>query len=360
MDNPLDSDGPVIFVKDMSDFRKTANILIVDDVPINLSILAQTLRDAGLTVWVATSGNKAIEQLVHALPDLILLDIQMPGIDGLETCAKLKANPRTKDIPVIFMTALGEQASKVEGLSLGAVDYITKPLQEAEVLARVMVHLNIRKLTQNLQREIDERKRVEAELAQANATLQRLAHIDGLTQVANRYRFDQDLDQAWRRLQRDQEPLSLILCDVDYFKPFNDRYGHQAGDDCLRQVAKAIQNAVNRPDDLVARYGGEEFAVVLPATPALGAKQIAIAISAEVLKLQIPHDISTVSQYITLSLGVATVIPNPEQTLDTLIELTDRALYRAKSEGRNMYCQQDFSQKPSTLSCSPSPSESFL
>lgn len=328
----------------MSQSPQRANILIVDDVPTNLSILAQTLREQGFTVWVATSGDAALQQLSHALPDLILLDIQMPGKDGLETCATLKADQRTQDIPVIFMTALSEQVNKIQGLALGAVDYITKPFHEAEVLARVKVHLSLRELTLNLQQEIEERKRVEAELARANASLHRLAHIDGLTQVANRYRFDQDLEQAWRRLQREDQPLSLILCDVDYFKLFNDHYGHQAGDDCLQQVAKAIQNAVHRPDDLVARYGGEEFAVVLPSTSAQGAAQIAMAIFAEVLKLQIPHEWSSASQHITLSLGMATIIPDSEQTADTLIELTDKALYRAKAEGRNTYCHHDLTQ----------------
>ncbi len=328
----------------MSQSPQTANILIVDDVPTNLSILAQTLREQGFTVWVATSGDAALQQLSHALPDLILLDIQMPGKDGLETCATLKTNQRTQDIPVIFMSALNEQVHKVKGLSLGAVDYITKPFHEAEVLARVKVHLSLRELTLNLQREIEERKRVEAELAKANTALHRLAHIDGLTQVANRYRFDQELGQAWRRLHREDQPLSLILCDVDYFKLFNDHYGHQAGDDCLQQVAKAIQNAVHRPDDLVARYGGEEFAVILPSTSAQGAAQIATAICAEVLKLQIPHKFSSVSQYVTLSLGMATISPHSEQTADMLIELADKALYRAKATGRNTYCHHDLTQ----------------
>lgn len=352
---PLASTSPVLLSKAMPDSPKPSNILIVDDVPTNLTILAQTLRDQGFTVWVATSGNAALKQLAHGLPDLILLDIQMPGMNGLETCAKLKADLRTQDIPVIFMSALSEQANKVEGLSLGAVDYITKPFQEAEVLARVKVHLSIRELTQNLQREIEERKRVEAELAKANASLHRLAHIDGLTQVANRYRFDQDMEQVWRRLQRDHEPLSLILCDVDYFKLFNDHYGHQVGDDCLRQVALAIQKAVHRPDDLVARYGGEEFAIVLPSTHAQGAEQVALGILSKIAELNIPHEFSTVSPQITLSLGIATVIPKSEQSLDGLIELTDKALYRAKEEGRNTYCHHDCSQSPPSLSCSPSP-----
>lgn len=351
----MTSTSPSPLAKAMSEFPQTATVLIVDDVPTNLTILAQTLRDQGFTVWVATSGIAALQQLAHGLPDLILLDIQMPGMDGLETCTQLKADLRTQDIPIIFMTALSEQANKVEGLSLGAVDYITKPFQEAEVLARVKVHLSLRELTRNLQREIEERKRVEAELAQANASLHRLAHIDGLTQVANRYRFDQDMKQLWRRLQREQKPLSLILCDVDYFKRFNDRYGHQVGDDCLRQVANAIQNAVHRPDDLVARYGGEEFAIVLPSTHAQGAERVAIAILSNVLALKIPHEASVVSPQITLSLGIATIIPHPDQSLDALIELTDKALYRAKKEGRNTYCHHDLSQNPPTLSCSLSP-----
>jgi diguanylate cyclase (GGDEF)-like protein len=173
------------------------------------------------------------------------------------------------------------------------------------------------------------------QLEAANQELQRLASIDGLTQVANRRRFDEYLDAEWRRLGREQKPLSLILCDLDYFKVYNDTYGHLAGDSCLQQVAAVLRHSLKRPADLVARYGGEEFALILPNTDARGAVLVAETIRQGVRGLEIPHAKSPVSQYVTLSLGVATSVPTPEATPDQLIITADEALYQAKAEGRD-------------------------
>jgi two-component system, cell cycle response regulator len=168
--------------------------------------------------------------------------------------------------------------------------------------------------------------------------LQRLANIDGLTQIPNRRCFDRVLQQEWKRLRREQAPLSLILCDIDFFKLYNDHYGHLAGDDCLKQVAQAIQQSVHRPADLAARYGGEEFAVILPGTSAEGAFQVAAQIQAALAKLSLPHGRSLVSRTVTVSMGVATLTPALEFSPEELIGAADRALYSAKSEGRNQYC----------------------
>ena len=310
-------------------------ILIVDDNPTNLSVLSQTLKSAGFKVRVAMDGESAIEQVQEELPELILLDVQMPGIDGFETCARLKANPATADLPIIFITARADVESKIQGLSAGAVDYVTKPFQYEEVLARVRVHLQLRFLTRKVQEQA-------IALQQANHELQRLAHLDGLTQVANRRQFDRYFTQEWSRLAREQQPLSLILCDIDYFKPYNDYYGHQAGDACLQQVAQMLDRSVRRPADLVARYGGEEFAVILPNTPGEGASRVCQILQSAISKLEIIHGRSPISPYVTVSLGVSCRVPSHEVEAASLIAAADRALYAAKAQGRDRYCLETF------------------
>jgi diguanylate cyclase (GGDEF)-like protein len=310
-------------------------ILIVDDNPTNLSVLSIALKAAGYKIRVAMDGESAIEQVQEDAPELILLDVQMPGIDGFETCIRLKKIPLTQDIPIIFITASIDLENKVKGLSVGAVDYITKPFQQEEVLARVRVHLELRFLTRKVQEQA-------IALQQANQKLHRLANLDGLTEVANRRRFDEYFDHEWQRSGREQTPLSLILCDIDYFKNYNDHYGHQAGDACLRRVAKAISETLGRPADLVARYGGEEFAIILPNTPSEGAIHIAELLQLRIKQLEILHAQSRVSSYVTLSLGISSQIPVLLQENQTLIAATDKALYLAKSEGRNTFCMEKF------------------
>lgn len=317
-------------------------ILIVDDNPTNLGVLFDVLTDAGFKVLVAQDGESAIHKAKHAHPDVILLDVIMPGIDGFETCRRLKANESTQDIPVIFMTALSQTAVVVKGFELGAVDYITKPTQQEIVLARLMTHLTIQKLKRSLQeqnarlqQEIQQREQVEAALQTANRQLQRLATLDGLTQLANRRRFDEYLDQVWRIGVREQQPLSLLLCDVDFFKLYNDSKGHQTGDECLQQVARSLKCAVKRPADLVARYGGEEFAVILPNTHGEGALQVAEGIRSSVRNLAIVHPQSPISEYVTLSVGVSCTVPNQDSSWAALLATADSALYQAKGSGRD-------------------------
>lgn len=317
-------------------------LLIVDDNPTNLEVLFDFLTDVGFKVLVARDGESAIQKVNYACPDVILLDVIMPGMDGFETCRQLKANPLTQDIPVIFMTALSQTAVVVKGFELGAVDYITKPTQQEIVLARVTTHLTIQKLRRSLQeqnvqlqREIQHRHQAETALQQANQELQRLATIDSLTQVANRHRFDEYLSQSWRICAREQWFLSLLLCDVDFFKRYNDAKGHQAGDECLRAVARGMSRVVKRPADLVARYGGEEFAVILPHTPIEGALRVAELIRSSVRELSLPHPQSPISEYVTFSVGVASTVPCHECHPDVLIAAADRALYQAKELGRD-------------------------
>jgi diguanylate cyclase (GGDEF)-like protein len=317
-------------------------ILIVDDSPSHLGTLSDFLMEAGFKVLMALNGESAIETVKSTRPDVILLDIIMPGIDGFETCRRLKASESTQEIPIIFMTALSQTAVVVKGFQLGAVDYITKPTQQEIVLVRITTHLTIQKLkaslqAQNaqLQQEIEQRHRAEAALQKANEELKHLATLDGLTQLANRRHFDECLSLAWRISVREQMPLSLLLCDVDFFKLYNDSKGHQAGDECLQQVAQAMKRAVKRPADLVARYGGEEFAVILPNTNGEGALRVADEIRSLIRGLSIVHPQSPVNEYLTLSVGASSTIPCHELSPEQLIATADQALYQAKESGRD-------------------------
>ncbi len=332
------------------------NILLVDDTPDNLRLLTTMLRQHGYKVRSAKSGPMALAGIKAAPPDLVLLDITMPQMSGYEVCEQLKADETTCGIPVIFISALYEVLDKVKAFAAGGVDYITKPFQLEEVLARIENQLTIQRLQQQLldqnaqlqttntrlqdindrlAAEIHERQKAEAALQEANQELLRIASLDGLTQVANRRRFDDYLDQMWCQSLREQSALTLILCDVDFFKRYNDTYGHQAGDDCLRQVAKAIAHAAQRPNDLAARYGGEEFAVILPQTDLNGGVHVAEMIQQQVNELRIPHQASEVRDTISLSIGVASLVPLPEQSPALLITTSDLCLYKAKEQGRN-------------------------
>jgi diguanylate cyclase (GGDEF)-like protein len=292
-------------------------ILIVDDTPTNIQVLAEALR-ADYRVKVAGSGQAAFAVIEkQGAPDLILLDVMMPGMDGYEVCRQLKACAETKDIPVIFVTAKSNAEDEEKGLRLGAMDYITKPFHLPIVLARVHNHIALKKKT---------------DLLEAHALL------DGLTNIPNRRRFDESFDSEWKRALRAGARLALIMIDIDHFKHYNDNLGHGAGDICLRKVAAALDAAVVRPGDLVARYGGEEFVVLLPDTDEEGAVQIAERLRNEVAALQIPHGHSAVAEWVTISLGVASVVPQTGDHPAALLEQADRQLYLAKSSGRNQVC----------------------
>ena len=311
------------------------DILIVDDTPENLTVLRQMLTEHDYRVRPALSGEIALKAVKADIPNLILLDIMMPGMDGFEVCSKLKSEARTSDIPVLFISALNEAEDKIKGFQVGGVDFITKPFNTAEVLARVETHLSLRNMHLQLLGEIEERKRAEKALEKANRELDQLASLDGLTKIANRRQFDLHLQQEWKRLRREQVPISIILCDIDYFKRYNDAYGHVAGDKCLKQVAQGIRRAVKRPADLVARYGGEEFAVILTNTDIEGAVKVAEEIRKEINLLKIPHVHSEVSQHVSISMGVSSMIPDRPDGPEAFINDVDQLLYQAKEAGRD-------------------------
>lgn len=290
-----------------------ATVLLVDDVPANLSLLSSILRE-DYRIQLATNGAKALELVATSAPDLILLDVMMPEMDGHEVCRRLKSNPDTRDIPVIFVTAQNQVEDEELGLTLGAMDYIHKPISPPIIKARVRNHIVLKLQTD---------------------ALKRLTLIDGLTKVPNRRHFDDSLDNEMQRALRTQHPLSLLMIDVDYFKPFNDHYGHGVGDTCLIRIAQAMQAQVSRPMDLLARYGGEEFVVLLPGTGLEGARTVAESLRRTVAALQIPHALSAVATHVTVSIGVASLAQSGPKSTSDLLRLADQALYRAKQAGRN-------------------------
>lgn len=287
-------------------------LLLVDDQPINIQVLHQIFaRDC--QIFMALDGLQALQLCHQHQPDLVLLDVVMPGMDGLEVCRKLKADAQTRHIPVIFVTGNNSTEQETQGLEAGAVDFIPKPFNPRVVRARVDTHLT-------LKRQSD--------------LLRSLAYVDGLTGVSNRRRFDEYLETEWRRSLRSGQSLTLILLDVDHFKAYNDLYGHQGGDECLRQIGACLMNALQRPADLVSRYGGEEFACVLPETHWPDALNLGTQLGHKVKSLGMAHQASPTAACVTVSLGVAVRTTDSQGSLPDLLGLADDKLYAAKHDGR--------------------------
>lgn len=288
-------------------------ILIVDDSRLNILIMKDILQD-DYQLFCATSGKQAMDIVRTQEVDLIILDVIMPEMDGYEVCKKIKEDPQTKNIPVIFLSAMEDDKDETKGLEIGAIDYIVKPVKPSIIKARVKNHLELKKY-----RDI----------------LEKLLLVDSLTGLANRRYLDEFFDKEWRRALRSGDVLSVIILDIDFFKQYNDCYGHLAGDDCLRRVGNILKSSVKRAGDLIARYGGEEFAVVLPSTPREGAFIIAEKLRWNVESLKIAHRMSEISDYVTISVGVATERPDRAMVPASLIKKADNALYQAKNKGRN-------------------------
>ena len=294
---------------------RPGNLLIIDDERCNRRILAEILKPAH-AVFCASSGSEAFTLLAAQEIDLILLDVMMPEMDGYEVCRRLKEDPATEHIPVLFVTSKDDPLDEMRGLDLGAIDYLIKPVHPEVIKARVRNHLALKRYAE---------------------CLARLSFIDGLTGIANRRYLDERLQQEWRRALREDQLISLLLIDIDFFKKYNDFYGHLAGDDSLRQVASAIAQSAARGCDLAARYGGEEFTVLLPGENSDGAIAVAQKIMQAISELKIVHAVSEVSPLLTVSIGIATILPCKDMTADALLKMADRALYKAKASGRNRF-----------------------
>jgi diguanylate cyclase (GGDEF)-like protein len=303
-------------------------LLIIDDTPSNISTLNETLREE-YDVFFATSGAEGLRVASALVPDLILLDIMMPGMDGFQVCRKLKSAEQTSRIPVIFVTAAVNPEEEAKGLECGAADYITKPISPPVVVLRVRNHLELTRRSRMLEA-------LSEELARKNRQLQMLARMDGLTGLANRRFLDETLDAEVRRAQRCGTPLSLIMCDIDFFKRYNDRYGHQAGDDALRRIGSMLQKLFQRGSDFPCRYGGEEFAIILPETGADQAAHLAEHLRSSMCEEALPHAFSDVASCVTLSVGVVSAPASEGRSAQWFLGQADAALYRSKDEGRNL------------------------
>jgi diguanylate cyclase (GGDEF)-like protein len=318
------------------------SILVVDDSIDSQRLITVFLKSGGYKdIYTVSSAAEAYRFLdLQAFSegqsvDLILMDIVMPDVNGIEACKMLKKLESVLDVPIIMVTAKTEKEELDLAFSAGAMDYITKPINKIELLARVRSALR-------LKHEVDERKARELELIEVTRqlaasveVLRQLSLRDGLTGVANRRHFDEILASELSRSKREHQYLSLVMFDIDFFKAYNDRYGHLQGDDCLRLVATSAAHSLSRSGDLLARYGGEEFAVILPQTDVVGAAVVAEQIRSAVADLHIAHAASNCNDMVTISLGVGVFDPKEAIAPEDLIKRADWALYRSKENGRN-------------------------
>lgn len=298
---------------------KPAKLLIVDDLDDNLEILREMLSFNGYRVDTARSGEAALERVQQSHPDLILLDILMPGINGFEVCARLKADESTRDIPVIFVSSMIDIDSKIMGFKVGGVDYINKPFQHAEVLVRVNTHVTLRRLRKHLEEQ--------------NVELERLANTDYLTKLYNRRRFFHAAEQEFEHAISNGKPISITLIDLDYFKRVNDVHGHLVGDRVLIHVAQIIHSYC-RVSDVAARYGGEEFVILHPSISRQNAYLVAERIRKQLEATPFLRESDEIS--ITMSAGVVDTLACKDcLRIDDVLAKADIALYRAKDAGRN-------------------------
>lgn len=323
---------------------KKVSILIVDDSNFILQFLEHNLKSAGYKRIHSLTNGEAVftflrENEKYKEVDLILMDVFMGKLNGIEVCKKLKRDPFLKEIPVIIMTSNASEAILQNSFSAGAFDYIPKPIRKTELLARVSSAINLKQQMDKVKEREKELIGVKNKLELVNRELARIVSLDSLTGIPNRRAFDETIETEWKHAYEQDHHLSLIIIDIDYFKQFNDTYGHQAGDECLQLVAYEIRQSLKGSVDFAARYGGEEFAVILPNTDLTTALNVAETIRSHITKLQIPNKKATSTEGIlTISLGVSAMKPRntTENNWTKLIRYADDALYLAKDNGRNI------------------------
>ena len=295
---------------------KKPTILVVDDMTTTLLLLHDLLKDT-YEVKIAKKGTKALEILESPNDiDLILLDIEMPDINGYDVCKRIKNNETIKNIPIIFITGRTSQEDEEYGLNLGAIDYITKPFNKAIVKLRIKNYLNLKI---------------------KNDMLEKLSMYDGLTNIRNRRFFDETFEKTFSEIKRDKKSLAVLMIDIDFFKPYNDNYGHGQGDETLRKVAKALEKTIKRASDFVARYGGEEFVILLKDINKDGVEAVANNLLNAVRELKITHEFSKIENYVTVSIGVSYYNSSSDITKLELLLKADETLYNVKNSGRNNF-----------------------
>ena len=295
---------------------KKPTILVVDDMTTTLLLLHDLLKDT-YEVKIAKSGTKALEILESPNDiDLILLDIEMPDINGYDVCKRIKNNETIKNIPIIFITGRTSQEDEEYGLNLGAIDYITKPFNKAIVKLRIKNYLDLKI---------------------KNDMLEKLSMYDGLTNIRNRRFFDETFEKTFSEIKRDKKSLAVLMIDIDFFKPYNDNYGHRQGDETLRKVAKALEKTIKRASDFVARYGGEEFVILLKDINKDGVEAVANNLLNAVRELKITHEFSKIENYVTVSIGVSYYNSSSDITKLELLLKADETLYNVKNSGRNNF-----------------------
>lgn len=295
---------------------KKPTILVVDDMTTTLLLLHDLLKDT-YEVKIAKSGTKALEILESPNDiDLILLDIEMPDINGYDVCKRIKNNETIKNIPIIFITGRTSQEDEEYGLNLGAIDYITKPFNKAIVKLRIKNYLDLKI---------------------KNDMLEKLSMYDGLTNIRNRRFFDETFEKTFNEIKRDKKSLAVLMIDIDFFKPYNDNYGHGQGDETLRKVAKALEKTIKRASDFVARYGGEEFVILLKDINKDGVEAVANNLLNAVRELKITHEFSKIENYVTISIGASFYNSNSDVTKLELLLKADETLYNVKNSGRNNF-----------------------
>ena len=295
---------------------KKPTILVVDDMTTTLLLIHDLLKDT-YEVKIAKSGTKALEILESPNDiDLILLDIEMPDINGYDVCKRIKNNETIKNIPIIFITGRTSQEDEEYGLNLGAIDYITKPFNKAIVKLRIKNYLDLKI---------------------KNDMLEKLSMYDGLTNIRNRRFFDETFEKTFNEIKRDKKSLAVLMIDIDFFKPYNDNYGHGQGDETLRKVAKALEKTIKRASDFVARYGGEEFVILLKDINKDGVEAVANNLLNAIRELKITHEFSKIENYVTVSIGVSYYNSSSDITKLELLLKADETLYNVKNSGRNNF-----------------------